>query len=289
MKKVFLLVSTFVYITAVCRADRTLATSQAASEFYRGVTHVVLTGDNMVLDAVMRGAVEKVWKATPYKIVDNTAFKELRTDPRNSFLLISKVKNSSDKLQRHYLFMVLIQGNAKAAVDIDVMPELSSIPFAGDVTELNEFLLEPVLLFIQKDVENLSNNMFEKRLLFSFEDRMKAYNKNMELLRTKTLHVAQNQIDKSVDQAKMSKQFGENIVFVSELENFDKIVNNNNEKAVLAIAIYPENTRKGIFAYKLVLGLDGTLYYYYRERDGKRFKFLDGDFDMWLRAYKKVD
>jgi hypothetical protein len=272
------------------RADRVLASPQAAEEFYRGVTYVVLTNDNIVLDALMRLTVEKVWKATPYKIVDEATFKELRTDPKNSFLLVTKVKNSSDKLLRQYLFMSLLQGDSKAAINIDAMPEFSSIPFAGDVTEPNGFLLEAVLLFLQKDVENMSNNMFKKTLLFSFEDRMKAYNqKNMALLKLKTLYVAQSQMEKSVDRNKMTTQFGDKLVFTATLEDFEEIVSAGNEKAAFAIAIYPENTSKGIFGYKLVLGLDGTLYYYYRERDAKRFKFLPTDFDMWIRAYKQVD
>ena len=289
MKRLIFIALAMCAAAGTCRAERVLATPQMAADFFRTTTYVVLTNDNIVLDALMRQAVEKAWKATPYRIVDNAAFKELRTNPSNSFLLVTKVKNSSDKLQRHYLFLNLLLGDPKAAVDLDVMPELSSIPFTGDVTEPNAFLLEPVLFFLQRDVENMSNNMFEKRFRFSFEDRMKTYNKNMELLKSKTLSVAQTHIGAEVKQDNLPSQFGGKLSLVPEVDDLAKVVESGSETAVIAMTIFPENTRSGIFAYKYVIGLDGVLYYYYREKDSKRFKFHSGDFDMWLRAYKKGD
>jgi hypothetical protein len=287
MRKYILLPAVLLCANIACYAQRNLATQQQASDFFKGRTYVVTTNDNIVLDALLLEAVAKVWKATPYKVVDNAAFKELRTDPQNSFLLVTKVKNSSDKLQRHYLFLSLLLGSEKAAINLDAMPELSSLPFAGDVVETNNFMLEPALLFVQKDAENMSNGMFKKSLLFSFEDRMKAYNQNMETLKTKTLYVAESQVDKAVKLDMAATQCSGKLVALPALDDFEGIVKNGNEDAVFALAIYPDNISKGIFAYKIVLGRDGTLYYYYRERDSKRFKFLTGDFDMWIAAYKK--
>jgi hypothetical protein len=284
MKKVFLIICSAALASGSSAADRRIATPEEATEFLRNTTYVVNSRDNIVLDALLLDAVGRTWKATPYRVVDNTAFVAQRTDPKNSFLLITKVLGNKDKVERNFLFVNLLLGNAKAERNINVMPELGFMPLSGDVTQLNEFLLEPLLLFLQQNAENIRNKMFEKRLLFSGEDRMRAYNKNLEQLKPHKLYVAYNQIGSDVDTTKFAEQFGTNLVVVPSFDELAE-VSKKDGTAAIAVSIYIDGVTSNTIAYKLVLGLDGTLYYYYNETSAKKFKFHSGDFDMWMRAY----
>ncbi|GHT66319.1 hypothetical protein FACS189452_02000 [Bacteroidia bacterium] len=281
MKIISIVLCLGLWCATLSAAERRMATPEEAADFFRETTYVVTTNDNIVLDALMLQAVANVWQSTPYKIIGNGAFEDLRTNPKNSFLLVTKVQNSKDKLKRSYLFLNLLLGHPDANKSLDAMPELGSMPLSGDITEPNAFLLEPLLLFLQKNAENISNKMFEKRLLVSFEDRMRAYNKNLEEMRSKTLYVADVQIG-GVDKGKFAEKFGEKLVVVPTFDDLEKVVNDKKDNVAIAVSIFLD----GGFAYKIAIGLDGTLYYYYREKDAKKFKFHNGDFDMWMRVYQ---
>ncbi|GHT10162.1 hypothetical protein AGMMS4956_01060 [Bacteroidia bacterium] len=291
MKKIYAIICGCVLCgTLWASTERSVASKEEAAQFFGSATYVVQTNESIVLDALLLDAAQKVWTATPYKVADYANFQALRTDPKNSFLLITKVADAKDKFRRKCLYVSLLVGNPKVKTDNDIteMHELGFIPLSYENTEdeRNAFLLEPLLLFVQKNAENISKGMFAKKLIASFETRMRVYNDNTEQLRDKTIYVAETQIGEQTDRTKLTEQLGKNLVIVPTVADLESVVTEGKNKAVIAITIFPDNAAHGGTAYKMIVGLEGTLYYYYEEKKPKNYKFHSGDFDMWRNAYK---
>lgn len=267
-------------------AERRTVNADELSAFFKSTTYVVATNDNIILDASLGDAAKRLWTATPYKVVDKAEFDKLKLDEKNSFLMVTKVVEAKDKLKRPYLYLSLLMGSKDSDKSLDLMPEVAFIPMAtenadGEISSTD--MLDPMLLFVQKHAENSKDQAFAKRLLASFQQRLQAYNYSMGQLKGKTIYVNKSEVDSQSEmvQAEASGVFR----FVDE-DEFARVANSREANAALAFCVAPQGTEKGAYGYKMVMGTDGSLYYYYHENKPKNFLLKKNDFDMMIKNAK---
>ncbi len=269
-------------------AERRLANADELNAFFSSTTYVVTTNDNIILDAFLSDAAKRLWTITPYKVIDKDEFDNLKADEKNSFLMVTKVVEAKDKLKRPYLYLSLLMGSKDAAKDLDLMPEIAFIPMATESTDgeiSSTVMLEPMMLFVQKHATNLKDKNFASRVLFSFQQRLQAYNYNMGQLKGKTIYVNKSDVDSQSEMAQVEATCGEKFRFVDE-DEIARVVSNEEADAAIAFCITPQGTEKGAYGYKMVMGTDGSLYYYYYETKPKNFLFKKNDFDMIMQNTK---
>ncbi|MDR1226663.1 MAG: hypothetical protein LBK47_07170 [Prevotellaceae bacterium] len=288
MKKLLTLALSLIVALSAKAIEHRTATAAQAEQFYKTTTCVVLTNDNIILDAFLRDAAQKEWKATPLKFIDMSEFTDMKRSDKYSFLMIAKTVEGKDKMKQAYYYMSLLLGDKDVHENINNMPELAFIPMACPNAdgEVGSTMMAPLVRFAQKNVENIKNKLMEKQLLMDFQNRLTVYNYNTDKLKGKTIYVNRNDISTEVTSEKLAGMFGDNLKVVND-DELAAIVNAGDANNVVALTIYPVETGKGLFAYKMVVGLDGELYYYYHEKRAKNFKLNANDFDMLMRPYKK--
>jgi hypothetical protein len=283
MKRIFIAISTLVALGQAHAAERRIATAGELATFFKSTTYVVTTNDNIIFDAFLNDAVRRFWTVTPYKVVDKGEFDALRTDENSSFLLVTKVTESKDKLKRPYLYLSLLMGSKESDSSLDMMPEVASIPLACETAEgkISAMMLSPMVIFVQKHAGNIKEHSFKDKLMASFQQRLQAYNYNMPQLKGKTIYISKSDVDVKVNIREMEARHGNIFRFV-EKDDIARVVSEKEANAAVAFTVHPQGAEKGAYGYKMIMDVDGALYYYYYETKSKNFLLQKNDFEMIL-------
>lgn len=287
MKRTITIISMLVALGQAHAAERSMVTSNQLATFFNSTTYVVTTNDNIIFDAFLNDAVKRLWTVTPYKIVGQDEFETLRTDEKNSFLIITKVVESKDKHKRPYLYLSLLMGSKDANKSLDKMTEVASIPLACESADgdIPATMLNPMVLFVQKHAENIKQKSFKERVLASFQQRLQVYNYNMSQLKGKVIYICKSDVDANVDVSEIEAAHGSIFRFVED-DDVARVVNEKEPNTAIAFTVYPQGTEKGAYGYKMIMDVDGSLYYYYYETKPKNFLFQKNDFDMVTSSAK---
>ena len=170
-RKLVLVISIFFFSLGV-RANNPLATKQQVGMFKNSKTCVVLESGVSFLNAPVRDAVQKYWKATEYEFIDQQEFDKRRSDSKYSFIVLMQGEYDKDPGGVSYSYLSLLLGDASG--NLSKMPEFCSIPlsYAGDLDADFEYVIPSVIKFMQIHVKNLEKD----RLPISLNG-LKYYNK----------------------------------------------------------------------------------------------------------------
>ncbi|MGL4908770.1 MAG: hypothetical protein ACRC9X_01915 [Bacteroidales bacterium] len=285
MKNILLVVAILASFAASAQKFGKKASADNLAQFWTSTTYIVATNDNIVLDAIIGSVIKKHWTITPYKVISTKEFIELRKNPKNSFLTMTTVLDGAGKTKTKYLYLTALMGSEEAKSSIDAMPEIVGVPFACDIKteELSdEAMIEPCILFIQKHIQNLKEKAFSDRLLASFQQPLEAYNYDMDGLKGKTIYMRTSDVDAQSEMKAAEEKYGKKFKFVNN-EEFTEVINNKDSSTVVALSVYPKENNKGAYAYKMAMGLDGALYYFYYEKKPKNFLFKKKDFESMAK------
>ncbi len=292
MKQMYLLFVLSFFLTGNTFSQQKIAKSEDVSQFFLSTTYIVLSNDNMILDAYIREVIPQVWKVTPYKLITAQEFETLRTNPENSFLLFSRVTFSKDVHKNPYIYLSLLMGEPTAKKSLDPMPEIAFIPFDCETSdgELNYGILQQLLLFMQEHAQRMVKKDFRDLLGIERHRQLSAYNSNNKLLKGKTILLRQSDIDPvfyATQQANLEEKFGSQLKIVSE-EEIDKALAQKTPDVVIAHTVFPElSSGKGAFTYNYLIGTDTPLLYYYAYYKANKYKgFCKTDFEVLQKNMK---
>jgi hypothetical protein len=172
MQYIFLAVTFIISIQA--GLARPLANKDQIALFKKSTTCVVLEGGGITYNVLIKDAVEKFWKSTPFKFIDQQEFEKRRYDSKYSFLMLVKEEYEKDPGGVSYNFLSLVLGDTSKT--LTKMPEFCSIPFSytDNTNENYGYVLPFMIKFIQKHVQVLE----KKRLLIQLSG-LKYYNKEL--------------------------------------------------------------------------------------------------------------
>ena len=159
-------------------------------QFNASKTCVVLEDDPFsAYNDLIKEAVEKSWKITPFEFITVRDFNVRRLNPAYSFIVLTQTNFDKDKSHGLYNFINLLQG--KDVNKLAEMPEICAIPlsFAGVNDFEYSYKLSPILLFIQKHAQMISADP-----TLTLRKYLKYYNKNIPGIKNKTILVEQEDL-----------------------------------------------------------------------------------------------
>ena len=246
----------------------TYADKKQIEDFFQSKTMVVLDADAMSgYNFATPDAVKKYWTITPFEIISSEQFDKLRTDPKLSFIFLSKVQLERDVEEVYYLYMNVVMG-AKAR-DITDLPELLSLPLAYTGVDEDAYVdkLPLMIRFAQIHLENLKAAKNPRSLYnlnnLSVENQRQKDQIMSQLVKEKTLLALESDLSEQVNTLeKIQKEYAGAVKIVTSEEMVKAIEEKTPNTAVLHQISPAEDENKGR-SYCQIYGVDdGQLYYF---------------------------
>ena len=266
MKKLILsmLCGACVCALAFGQAQRvTYANKKQVEDFFQSKTMVVLdasplTGWNIVIS----DAVKKYWNITPYEIITSDQFDKIYSDPKLSFIFLSKVQLERDKEEVYYLYMNLVMG-AKVK-DLTGLPELLSLPLAYSGVDEDEYIdkLPLMIRFAQLHLNNLKG----AKNLNTFYI-LKNYGNNSKLLKDKILMVKESDLAEEVSTEEKIQEIYPGTVKIITPEEMVKAIEDQTPNTAVLHQIGPSEDENKGRSYCLIFGTDDANLYYYNHQN----------------------
>lgn len=228
-------------------------------QFNASKTCVVLEDDPFSsYNDYIKEAVITSWRITPYEFISVKDFNVRRINPAYSFIVLTQTNFEKDKSHGLYNFINLLQG--KNVNKLSEMPEICAIPlsFAGENDLIYSFKLGPILSFIQKHAEMISEDPS-----LTLRKYLKYYNKNIPAIKGKTILLTP--VDLSPEIATIEKIkaiYANNIEIVTD-DYIANAIKNKTPDTVILHKVGPKGDRKSGYCFIMFLGInDSELYYY---------------------------
>jgi len=259
MKKTVLVLLLSLIVVALQAQQRPYPTVDDAKKFFASTTCIVQEDDPFSFyNAEIKAAVEKYWKATPFKFITVNEFNVMRNDPAYSFIVLTITNFSNDKSGSAYDFLNLLLG---ADVDnLDELPEFCAIPlcFAGAPEEEYSYKLGLIVRFMQYHADLISKNPTESALKY-----LKYYNKNVPAISGKTILVRQDDLAPEISTEAKIKSFYPNKVRIVTEEEIVAAVENMEKDILIFHKVGPEASKQTGTCLKMLIGTDDAIMYYY--------------------------
>ncbi|MDR3132768.1 MAG: hypothetical protein LBU42_01935 [Prevotellaceae bacterium] len=287
MKKILLLLWLPVAITLSAQ-ERIMPTAEQIERFSRTTLNVVLTGENILLEAALKDALESKWKLTPLKFIDKVEFDANVGDANRTFLLLvggSFQKGEEEKLFV-YTFLNLLMGGG---VSLDKLSEFLLLPVSCDGQSIDKPLLfmSAFVDIMQRHVLSIQQN--PKLAKQKLDDR---YNKNIERLVGRHLMLVKDDITYTVTEEEMAQSFNGRLRIVED-GDVEQAMTAEAKNQVIGLTLYPRvGSPKHTFCYNMLIAADThELIYFKRHKVNKKQEqgFLKEElkrFGIYLRKSK---
>ncbi|MFO8021691.1 MAG: hypothetical protein R6U65_04430 [Perlabentimonas sp.] len=276
LQKRFLISLIVLLIVAQARAQAPLVSKQQLGMFLNSVTCVVLESDVNPYNVIIKDAVEKHWKVTPFEFIDEEEFEIRRSDTRYSFIVQMKNVFDNDPGGVSYSFIGLVMGDR--AKDMTQMPEICNVPFQySDDNSLDyEYAMPAIVKFMQIHAENLQN----KRFWISLRG-LQYYNssgfKGKQLLMN-----IDNMAPDAYSIEKINTVYPYYVKLLSSSEIKEQI-ESNPKNSLFHFHVGPNEDRGVGKCFEMIFDVEGNLYYYNSRRITNEHK--DG---FTLNDFKRI-
>jgi len=237
----------------------TYASKKQIEDFFNSKTMIVMDADPLIgYNIVITDAAKKYWTITPYEVITFDQFEKISSDPKLSFIFMSRVQREKDRQEVYYLYMNVVMG-AKAK-DLNAMPTLLMLPLAYTGVDEDNYVdkLPLMLRFTQVHLNNLKT---AKNLNTFFN--LKNYSNESKLLKDKTLLVKESDLSEEVNTLeKIQKEYSGIVKIVSSEEIVKAIEEKTPDTAILHQIGSSEDENKGR-SYCQIFGTDDAKLYYY--------------------------
>jgi hypothetical protein len=209
---------------------------------------------------VIKEAVKATWTITPYEFVSYDEFRKHKKDPAYSFLLLTSTAFEKDRAGVNYDFLNLLLGDP--VNNLSKLPEFCSFPLAYTGAEDAGYIpkMSVILLFMQKHVRHILEHPSNISLKYRY---LKYYNVNMQLLKDEELWLAKEDLAPEISTEESIKAvYPHPFRLVSEEDIDEALTGSPKEGMAFLFKVGPESTADKGRVYKMILGTDGTLYYF---------------------------
>lgn len=260
MKKCFIIilfVAFNIYSFSQIKIPR--ANQSEITKFLNSKTYIILKNDKFSdYNEQMIQAIKNHWTITEYEFVYESDFNNLKSNPKNSFLMINQVYFEKDKTKTLFDFLILtISGNYKTVND---MPTLCAIPlcYKGALEEEYSYKIGLMLKFAQMHVNscNENPNLSEDKLA-------NYYMAKTTVPKNKTFYLLKEEVEPEI---RTKNAFASAYPFnfeYSNREDIQKLIDNNDEDAIILHIIGPQTSNTLTYCIKIIIDTkEGNLYYY---------------------------
>ncbi len=279
MKKYLVLSICMLATAGLFAQKRVVPTPEQIERVTRTTTCVVLTGENMIMDAALREAVEKNWKLTPVEFIDKPAFDKTMNDANRTFLLMVNGTFKKDAEMNGYIFLNFLMGGGAS---LDKLADFMLLPIAGENQDEDmSIALMPALVdIVQRHVQHIQEN--PKTVKRGLDD----YNSNVSLLPTRYILLSAEDIAYDISDDELKKQSNGHISLISADEMVEAATIGATNK-VVGFTLQPEG---GAYGYNMLIDCSThELLYFDRHRlkAGNRKGFTKSEIQLFSKSYTK--
>jgi len=239
-------------------AQRPTATSEQVDAFFKTTTYVIKRDDLMNgYNSFMEQAFQTSWKCTKFEFITYAEFQEKQKDPNASFVLLTETSFPNDKVVTGYNFISVVLGGDYES--INNMPEICSFPLISSNAEDEEVMamLPAIMKFLTQHIATIQSN---SKLLK--DKKYKFYTKQKKAIATKKLYLVQeNQAVSFQKENAIKALYKGDFKFVS-YDDIASAITEQNKNVVFHIRVASETATVGARCYTIIMGVDGTLYYF---------------------------
>jgi hypothetical protein len=236
-------------------AQAPLANQKQIGMFLNSTTCVVLENDVNPYNAVIKDAVEKFWKTTPFEFIDETEFEIRRFDSRYSFIVLMKNVYDKDPSGVSYnYFSLVLGGNEKK---LTKMPELCNIPlqYTEDNSMDYSYALPVLVKFMQIHVKTL-----EKKRFFVSIYGLKYYNKRG--FKDKQLLMNRDKMAPDAYSVEKINSVYPHFVKLLTVKEIEDEIATNAKNTLFHFHVGPNQDKEVGKCFEMIFDIDGNLYYY---------------------------
>jgi len=258
MKKISL-IGIAVLFSLIVTAQRPYPTLLDLARFSKTTTCVVLEdNDFSFFNPEIKDAVKKYWKVTPYKFITTAEFSEISTDSTLSFLVLTMTNFSNDKSGTSFDYLNLLLG--AEVTNIDMLPEFCTIPlsFSGSDDVEYSYKFGLVVRFIQQHAANLIKEPNNKALKY-----LKYYQKNIPLIKDKTILIRQVDLDPALNNEEILKEYYPYPIKIVDEEVIMNAIETKEPGVLIFHKVGPPPEKKSGTCIKMLIGTDDAVMYYY--------------------------
>jgi hypothetical protein len=230
-------------------------------QFTASKTCVVMEEDQFSsYNSFIKKAVTDFWKITPFEFIAVKDFNVRRLNPSYSFIVLTQTNFEKDKTAGLYNFVNLLQG--KNVNKLGEMPEICAVPlsFAGEDDLEYSYKLGAILSFMQKHAQMISDDPS-----LTGRKYLKYYNKNIPLVRSKTILVKQEDLVPEIASIERIKAIYDGKIEIVSEDDIVKAIENKTPNTLILHKVGPVGDRNAGYCFKMLIGADDSDMYYYNQ------------------------
>ena len=254
-----LILTSTIVLSSLAQIKVPIGTKDEVSKFYNTTTYVVMKNEFMSeYNDMIKEAVEKHWKITPYKFVKASEFEKLRHDDDKSFLVvnIAYFDNNDTKFE----FLILSLGGSKYKT-VNDMPTLCAVPlcyYDDEDEDKYTYKLGAMLKHCQTHVEICRKHPELKK-----ETILDYYINNSSNPTDKKLYLLKDEVSEDLRSNSALKEVYQYDVEFATTEQIEELINSNDDKALIALIINPFEDSGLQYCFKTIIDTkEGMIYYY---------------------------
>ena len=253
-------VKLFVFLLSVLSlgaiANPRLASKEQIGMFKNSTTCVVLDNADLLYNVLLKDAVEKYWKSTPFEFIDEKEFENRRFDSRFSFMVLMKGVFDKDPGGVAYDYLSLVLGGPERT--LTDMPEICSIPISYSMvtSDYYGYVLPSVIKFMQKHASNLEDKRF-----FILLNGLKYYNGTGSFADNILLLDKNLMASDANTESKISKVYPYGVKLLDTKEFQDEL-NSNPINTMFVFHVGPNQQTGSGKCFEMIFDIEGNLYYY---------------------------
>ena len=237
-------------------ANPPLASKQQIGMFKNSTTCVVIDNGSLLYNTLLKDAVQKYWKLTPFEFITEKEFETKRLDSRYSFLVLMKGVFDKDPEGIAYEYLSLVLGGT--ASNLTDMPEICSIPisYAGHDDLSYGYVLPAVIKFIQLHARNLER----KRFCISLKG-LKYYNHSRSF-KGKVLLLNKNMMATDANTELKIKSAYPYYIKLLDTKEIQNELNSDPTNTLFNFHVGPNQLTGSGKCFEMIFDVEGHLYYY---------------------------
>jgi len=232
-------------------------TRNTFTSFGTKITKVVIPSTTLA-DMVLRDAVNKGWRISPFEFCDSQEYEALKNDTSYFFLMRvdGRFKN---ELEPKIEYLTLIQGGPEVKRGTYSNKNIVTLPVqeTGDVSGANLHLIPIYIDIIQNHIYKIQNDVS-----LAFKGNLFYADKVTDVI-GRDLLIASEFLSYTPGNSEISDLFKGKAKLVSEEDVEDAIIGNK-KNTVVTVLIKPRGNSRGSYCYKMLVSTDSHELLFFR-------------------------
>ncbi len=232
-------------------------TRNTFTSFGTKITKVVIPSTTLA-DMVLRDAVNKGWRISPFEFCDSQEYEALKNDTSYFFLMRvdGRFKN---ELEPKIEYLTLIQGGPEVKRGTYSNKNIVTLPIqeTGDVSGANLHLIPIYIDIIQNHIYKIQNDVS-----LAFKGNLFYADKVTDVI-GRDLLIASELLSYTPGNSEISDLFKGKAKLVSEEDVEDAIIGNK-KNTVVTVLIKPRGNSRGSYCYKMLVSTDSHELLFFR-------------------------